>query len=121
MKIKQIILATTLAFGLTPCFGQTDQTKTESASIQLKSKPGSPFYVLTVDEKNLELDARKNEHVDLATIDPNTIESIQILKGREAKDKYGDKGQNGVVIITFKDFNLLSKELQAKFTDLSKK
>ncbi len=39
----------------------------------------------------------------------------------KATEKYGDMGQNGVVIITFKEFKLLSKELQTKFTDLNKK
>lgn len=117
MKTKQIILVTILAFGQSLCFGQSDQTKKELGSIHIKSKGDSPLYVLKVDNKSLEFEAGKNENLVLETIDPNSIESISVLKGNEAKDKYGDKGQNGVVIITFKDFNLLSKELQTKLTD----
>lgn len=122
MKTKHIFLITILSFGLTLCFGQTEQTKKkESASIQLKSKQATPFYVLKVDEKSIEFDARKNENLDLASIDPNAIESVSVLKGDEAKNKYGDKGQSGVVIITIKNFDLLSKDLQAKFMDLHRK
>lgn len=121
MIIKQMILVTILALGQSLCFGQTDQTKKDLKSIQLKTRQDSPFFVLKVDDKSLEIDARNNEELDLETIDPNCIESISLLKGNEAKEKYGDKGQNGVVIITFKDLNLLSKELQRKFTDSNKR
>ncbi|HEX5150913.1 MAG TPA: N-acetylmuramoyl-L-alanine amidase [Parafilimonas sp.] len=36
-------------------------------------------------------------------LDPNTIESINVLKDKNATDKYGDKGKYGVVEITLKD------------------
>lgn len=121
MKTKQIFLITILSFGLTLCFGQTNHTKKESTNVQIKSKLDKPYYVLKVNEKSLEFDARKNENLDLESIDPNAIESVSVLKGDEAKNKYGDKGQSGVVIITIKNFDLLSKDLQAKFMDLHKK
>jgi TonB-dependent SusC/RagA subfamily outer membrane receptor len=38
-------------------------------------------------------------------LDPNSIESVNILKDKEATDKYGDKGKNGVIEITTK-FNI---------------
>jgi len=38
----------------------------------------------------------------LKDIDPNTIESIQVLKGENAIQKYGEKGRYGVVEITSK-------------------
>lgn len=121
MKTIQIFLITILSFGLNLCFGQTDQTKKESTNVQIKSKLDKPYYVVKVNEKSLEIDASKNENFDLASIDPNAIESVSVLKGDEAKNKFGDKGQSGVVIITVKNFDLLSKELQAKFVDLDKK
>jgi hypothetical protein len=34
---------------------------------------------------------------------PENIESIDILKGEKAQLAYGEKGKNGVVIITLKD------------------
>ncbi len=33
----------------------------------------------------------------LKTMDPNDIESINILKDRSAEEKYGAKGRNGVI------------------------
>jgi hypothetical protein len=38
----------------------------------------------------------------LKTLDPNTIESINVLKGESATKKYGDRGKEGVVEITSK-------------------
>ena len=41
----------------------------------------------------------------LGEIDPNNIESINVLKGESAIAKYGEKGENGVVIINLKSNN----------------
>ena len=35
-------------------------------------------------------------------INPNDIESITVLKDKSATEVYGDKGKNGVIIITLK-------------------
>jgi len=39
---------------------------------------------------------------EMKAINPNNIESINVWKDKEATDKYGDKGKNGVVEITLK-------------------
>ena len=36
------------------------------------------------------------------SIDPDNIKKIDVLKGKSATDEYGDKGKNGVIIITSK-------------------
>ncbi|MEE9364068.1 MAG: M56 family metallopeptidase [Cellulophaga sp.] len=36
------------------------------------------------------------------SIDPDKIKKMDVLKGKSATDKYGDKGKNGVIIITSK-------------------
>jgi TonB-dependent SusC/RagA subfamily outer membrane receptor len=36
-------------------------------------------------------------------IDPSIIESVTVLKGEQATEKYGTKGANGVVVIKLKD------------------
>ena len=38
----------------------------------------------------------------LIGIDPSTIESISVLKDKHATDAYGEKGRNGVIIVTLK-------------------
>ena len=49
------------------------------------------LYVLKVDDKYLEFNTRKKENLDFKIVDFNSIESITMLKGIEAKEKYGDK------------------------------
>ena len=39
---------------------------------------------------------------DLLEITPENVESINVLKGESATAKYGDKGRNGVILITMK-------------------
>lgn len=39
---------------------------------------------------------------NLNEIDPNSIESVNVLKGKSAQEKYGDKGMNGVIEIVTK-------------------
>lgn len=75
-----------------------------------------PTYVLKVDDKILVFNAQQNKTVDFNTIDPNTIQEIQVLKG-EAAAAYHDSN-HGVVIITFKNFDELSPSLKKKFEAL---
>ena len=42
-------------------------------------------------------------NIDADKIDPETVESMTILKDEFAKDKYGDKGKDGVIEITTKN------------------
>jgi bla regulator protein blaR1 len=48
------------------------------------------------------LDGKEITTENMDDIDPNDIESISVLKGDAAIKKYGEKGKNGVVIITTK-------------------
>src|SRR5690242_2198187 len=56
------------------------------------------------------LDGKKFPIDSLTVIDPNTIESIYIVKGLEAKEKYGEAGKNGVLLIERKGSLLRKKE-----------
>jgi TonB family protein len=66
----------------------------------------------TVDIKSAELQALANplvimdgtviDHEKLKTIDPQTIERMEVLKDQPAIEKYGEKAKNGVIIITTK-------------------
>ena len=46
------------------------------------------------------LDGKEITKAQLKEINPATLESIQILKDEKAVERYGEKGRNGVVIIT---------------------
>ena len=49
------------------------------------------------------IDGKINEEIDfMNSIDPNTIESVNVLKGEQAVKQYGEKGHNGVVEIMLK-------------------
>ena len=48
------------------------------------------------------LDGKRLSIDSLNVIDPNTIESIYIVKGLEAQEKYGDEGKHGVLLINRK-------------------
>lgn len=66
----------------------------ESSRIQLKSKNEKPLIVLDgeIMDKDFPLD----------TVDPNSIETIEILKDEKATEKYGEKAKGGAIIITKK-------------------
>ena len=50
--------------------------------------------------------------------DTSNILDVKILKGKEAKDKYGKRGSNGIVIVTTKKYAITS--YQKKFSAFSK-
>jgi TonB-dependent SusC/RagA subfamily outer membrane receptor len=53
------------------------------------------------DSMNLTL-SKEFPQDSLNSIKPESIESIDVLRGKSATDAYGEKGKNGVVIITLK-------------------
>lgn len=48
------------------------------------------------------IDGVEKPSFDLQSLKPSEIQSVIILKDKQATDKYGDKGKNGVIIITTK-------------------
>ncbi|MCW3093457.1 MAG: hypothetical protein JWP81_4526 [Ferruginibacter sp.] len=55
----------------------------------------------------------------IKSLSPNDIESINVLKGKSAIDKYGEKAINGVIEITMKVKEVIIKEIP--ISDASKK
>lgn len=53
----------------------------------------TPYYVI---------DGKPASKKEMSKLKPSEIASINVLKGKNAKTKYGDKGKNGVVEITTK-------------------
>ncbi|WP_394747670.1 M56 family metallopeptidase [Spongiimicrobium salis] len=80
----------------------TDRTEADSKKsiqiedvVKIRNAGGKkPMYV--VDGKVVEGD------FDAEKLDPDTIKSVFILKGKNAKRKYGKKGKHGVVVIETK-------------------
>ncbi|MBC8756567.1 TonB-dependent receptor plug domain-containing protein [Kordia sp. YSTF-M3] len=48
------------------------------------------------------IDGKQVKQSKMNNLDPNKIESVSVLKGKSAIEKYGDKGKDGVIIIKTK-------------------
>jgi TonB-dependent SusC/RagA subfamily outer membrane receptor len=66
-------------------------------NLTLNGVEGDPLFIL--DGKVL---AREDAEKTMRSLDPNTIESINILKDKSATTLYGEKGKNGVIQIITK-------------------
>ncbi|MFI3321390.1 MAG: TonB-dependent receptor plug domain-containing protein [Rikenellaceae bacterium] len=49
------------------------------------------------------IDGKESTEAQLEATDPTTIESVSVLKDESATAIYGEKGANGVIIVTLKD------------------
>jgi hypothetical protein len=76
----------------------------------------APLFILRASGKSFTLPRGSNE---LSDIDPNWIESIDVIKGQSALDKYGTEGQYGVILVHLKKDSLkkLPDSLRRQFTD----
>lgn len=70
--------------------------KPKAAVIIKTTDSNAPLYI--VDGNTLRADAN---HADIPA---ENISSMNVLKGEDAVKKYGEKGKNGVIIITTKDY-----------------
>lgn len=59
---------------------------------------GAVLYVL--DGRVLATAADTAMPAEVRALDPSRIASVQVLKGAAAKQRYGARGENGVVVIT---------------------
>ncbi|MBV5315818.1 MAG: TonB family protein [Prolixibacteraceae bacterium] len=81
---------------------KSDKQNSETYKIQADG----PLKFVTVDGSGKEplyvKDGIVAESKDVQNLDPETIESISVLKDESATILYGDKGKNGVVLISMK-------------------
>ena len=66
----------------------------KSIILNIQSNDAQPIII--IDEKEIDTD------FDMDSLDVDTIESIDVLKGQKARQKAGIKGKNGVIIIRLK-------------------
>lgn len=67
---------------------------TPKVAVWTSKSEGNPLMI--VDGKELGSDTKLDD------IDPDTIKSVEVLKGPKAIEAYGEKGSNGVILITTK-------------------
>ncbi len=81
-------------------------SKNSSSRIVLKCKP----TIIDENEALYVVDEKISNKKDIENINPDTIESISVLKGKDATVLYGTQGKNGVILIKTK--KLSKKELK---------
>ena len=78
---------------------------------------GIPFNSDTNSDGNF-LEGSTNASSRFADLDPNSIESVNVLKGLSATTLYGSSGRNGVILITTKSGNSkdVNKKMEVSFS-----
>ena len=74
--------------------GQTTVSSGDTITIKSNLQKENPLIIC--DGKEITKEAMEK-------IDPNAIEAISVLKGESAKALYGEKGKDGVIVITMKN------------------
>lgn len=68
----------------------------------VKAHSGNLFSITPDKEPLVVIDGKEKTYEDLKLLNVNTIESINVLKDASATKIYGDKGKNGVIIVSTK-------------------
>ena len=89
-------------------FGEKGKNGVIIITSRIPGSRNSPF-VKIVKAKLYIVDGKVIEQTAFESIHPENIKSINVLKGSAATTKYGDKGKNGVVEITTKNYNWETK------------
>lgn len=111
MKILKLLFWNSILLICAQSIGQNSNV-IDSVTIIKKSDSQKLFEELYQNEKNPLYVINKIvfESVNINDIIQDEIKEINIIKGKDAFDKYGKKGINGVIIITLKNENSLAFE-----------
>ncbi|MDR2585098.1 MAG: TonB-dependent receptor plug domain-containing protein [Prevotellaceae bacterium] len=80
----------------------TSETNESFRVVNVRSVPKSASIIRIIDKKKVKFLLDGIEISDYKSVDPNTVESISVLKDKTAIDLYGEGASNGVVLITTK-------------------
>lgn len=72
-----------------------DNTIIKGENIKIQTKDGKTPLII--------IDGKEKPYSDLEKINPDSIETMTVIKGENAVEKYGDKGKDGVIEITTKE------------------
>lgn len=93
------------------CLAQDPQAEAAIVPVTT-SEPPEMLLILQVDGKEIECDARQKQELEIESLNPEWITSVQVLSGSEATLYYGPKGRDGVIIIQLKQSDLLPPQVQ---------
>jgi TonB-dependent SusC/RagA subfamily outer membrane receptor len=83
-------------------------TKEDDHKVYEFDHDGKNKFYISTDGKETPLFILNGKEISKKEMDdlkPDSIDKIEVLKGDSATEKYGEKGKNGVILITTKDKN----------------
>jgi hypothetical protein len=87
--------------------------------VSVQTAGNNPLFIVKLEGKSFEIrsDETKSPENFLKEIDPNWIESIEVFKDEKAKERFGDKGYAGVVVVDLKkeSINKMPVEFSNRF------
>ncbi len=125
--MKKALFPCLLAFMFLPfiSFAQVeDSNKKVKETSTHYSMMNSPYFVVSISQGNKEFVYKahqfENGNSEIYWMKPDAIESMQVLKGKNATEKYGFKGNNGVIEVKLKSdfYGELPKDIKAKFLEV---
>ena len=93
--MKNLVAIAVFAFISSSAFAQSNEIKQNNDKWQFENGT-QPLFIL--DDKVITKDDLSSPNLD-----PTKIARIEVVKAKEAMEKYGEQGKNGVVIITSKE------------------
>lgn len=110
-KAVRVMYTVPISFTLSPPDDRKSKTlqavevvgydKSDTTKQTLKIKNGINL-TSPASEALIIIDGKEKTYEDMKLLDANKIESISVLKDESAKKIYGEKGKNGVIIVTTK-------------------
>jgi len=109
--MNKYFLLIALSFTLVWKAQAQDIEKSDGTKIEIRQSTDAKeqaYYVIKVGHKQTEFTSEELniQENNFSAINPDWIKEVSVLKGEKAKVLYGEKGKNGVIIITLKEDNL---------------
>ncbi|MCB0459462.1 MAG: M56 family peptidase, partial [Flavobacteriaceae bacterium] len=83
---------------------EDNSTEEKEVKVIVRKKEGRDLYLMT--EKGMDpiyfVDGKRSTKKDVDKLSPDSILSMNVLKGEAATLKYGSAAKNGVIVITTK-------------------
>lgn len=122
MKTLLLIFILTLSFPIA-LYSQTNDSNKEAKNIIItighKEIKADPLYVIKIADKTIEhrLKNKPFEESFLNELNPEWLESVNVLKGPEGVQKYGSRAEDGVILVLLKEdsWEKMTAELRNRF------
>ncbi|NMH29312.1 TonB-dependent receptor plug domain-containing protein [Flavobacterium silvaticum] len=101
MEKVKILFFTILFFTSFVIYAQQNNGSTIYFKNQIPKQEAKPFQATTKKPLFI-LDGKESTQIAISELKPENIESINVLKDSSAVTLYGDKGKDGVILITSK-------------------